>query len=227
VTLTPHQVTMPPLLFSLPREVRDEIYEYVYPCGTYRPVTRSKRRNIDHLGAENNNLALRLVNRQVSVETTIHFYSSSIFLGTLTNLVDFLERIGVCRNLIKRIGLKAAFTKLPRNLPSNYPIYIPPLFKTMNVLPSLQTIEVYVTEANLQTLWPRLSGWTFGRLDSHVEIIVRNRSSRGSLQHPLSDDERQSELRRQIGVWRRAKGAREWKKDKDVHEGHRGSLKDL
>jgi len=67
---TPNRVTKPSPLFSLPREIRDQIYECVYPSRTHLPVTRFIWRNANYLEVEKAIFALRLVNRQISVEAT-------------------------------------------------------------------------------------------------------------------------------------------------------------
>lgn len=167
---------MPLQLISLPREVRDEIYEYVYLSGTYLLVTRFRGRNVNHLEAEKNTLSLRLVNRQISLEATICFHSSSISNKQLLELLYFLRQIGDCRNLIKRIAIEATYLKVTGVFPPGPQVHVLQLFKTMNTLPTLHTIKTQTVEKDMKGIRARLSGWTKDQLDSHVEIVGRNRS---------------------------------------------------
>lgn len=216
---TPNRVTKPSPLFSLPREIRDQIYECVYPSRTHLPVTRFIWRNANYLEVEKAIFALRLVNRQVSVEATFHFYSSSIFYGESFNLLYFLERIGERRELIKWIELKNLLPDPTDDNQDEEEACVSQLFEKINGLPTLQTITIQIIEDDLEGIWARLSGWNIWQVNSHVEIVVRNRSFRDVNRQPLFNDRRHEEVRPNVSIWRRARGATEWRTDEHDHGG--------
>ena len=102
----------PPTFTTLPREIRDRIYDFVWDLGqAVAPsgwssmfIPESLRRSIPFDTVPFDvTLALLQVNHQISAEAVSTFYGKRKFCLNPNNLITFLEGIALHRNLIKDI----------------------------------------------------------------------------------------------------------------------------
>ena len=206
---------MPTNLTQLPLEVRNRIYDFVFPWEKVVPkISPTKCRSLgpetSSWGAAqdpNKILALLLVDHQISAEYTTDFYSKHTFTGQPSDLVAFLQGIGDRRNLVRAVEVQEAeiFTE------ALYKQSMPFLSRILSELPVLRSLKLNMSKANFKPAQSTLSHFGISQLANRVTIKIRN-----SYSMPLV--KRGSRYDRRINVWTRAADGLSWEHERGTEE---------
>ncbi len=156
-------------LTQLPREIRDNIYDFVFTWNEVRPTRL--RRNPRYASVYNDYPhqfpSLLLVNRQISAEAAPLFYGNRVWAGQAAELLCFLEKVGDRRNLIKAVEIRS-FTYL-RPLPC-----MPYLFSVLSSMSALHSVKLHVSGPTFEPAQTQLAAMGLNSLKGQVEVIIHN-----------------------------------------------------
>jgi len=205
---------------QLPREIRDRVYDFVFPGEAVLPVTISRKRRFlkpgppcwkDFSNAEEKTpdeiLALFYVNHQISAEAKVCFYGRHTITGQPSDLLCFIQGIGLCRDLIRNIEIHEAcvFREF------TYRRLMPQLLGKLSTLLHLRSVMVRMSETDFQSAQSRITEFGFGQLDQQVEITIHSFCMR----HIFFDDggalKHHSTSYVTVITWTQAEGSLEWK----------------
>jgi hypothetical protein len=170
--------------FDLPREIRDQIYRYVFECDAVSPCAktsnnrprkrlvfnRTVRRGQRFLPSycPNDVLALLLVNRQISTEAALSFYGNTSFSGTLDDMYFFLKGIGPQRrNMVRTINL-------PPQLYSAEKAAHLRLYNLLLTLQSLRRVQISFSTPDMSIVRKALLNTGVCRLMGIVDFVLYN-----------------------------------------------------
>ncbi len=193
-----------PTFTTLPREIRDYIYELIWESGQivspsgwrsdHLPFLSPKLHPFDSCSADAT-LALLHVNHQISAEAAPVFYGKRTFSSHPRDLASFLTGISLRRHLIKHIEL-SDFKDIPRGW-----------FDLLRSLGGLRSLTISVKYGPFEIARGYLVRLGIYELTNCVDVIVRSEHLE-DLRFPEDDtDKKNSEL---TNAWTRVQGQRRW-----------------
>lgn len=203
----------PPSLNTLPREIRDRIYDFVWDLGRdvslSAPLRIPRKRKFlpfDRFFAKTM-LALLHVNHQISAEAAFTFYGKRVFCSRSKQLLPFLGSIGLRRYLIRDIEVLEApdgSLRLP-----------PQTFDILQTLSSLRSFTIKIRKTSFKTVQNHLVRIGVYKLTGRMDVNVHSERARDISYYELSGSKSIGLLERVIftNTSTCAKGETEWRSE--------------
>ncbi|KAG7004655.1 hypothetical protein G7Y79_00024g056050 [Physcia stellaris] len=193
-----------PSLLSMPLELRNQIYSYIYDNKYATPLTREDGSHLlwSQLFGEPIPLTLLLVNRQISAEAATIFYSKTIFKGTIAQISSFVKGIGAAKaNLLRQIDI-CHWEASPK--PDFFRQLLP--LKNLRVLRVVQPCNDPSCKGDIEAFKQALADTEIVQPSSRIEIelcIMWTNRRADARFHPVN-----------MSVWNCKKGEAEWKEER-------------
>lgn len=204
-------MSLPPFI-TLPREIRDRIYDFVWDLGqevslstplrrtrSSKPGQGRKRKSspFENVAADTI-LALLHVNHQISAEAASTFYGKRIFSVDIQDLTPFIEGIGLRRHLITDINVSDVLEA-----------------KLRQTLSSLRSFTIKVNRQSLRLVQEYLIGIGVYKMTDRIDVTVH---SECAMTLPYGESSGSSSVRLLESVvftntWKWAKGGNGWKSE--------------
>lgn len=192
-----------PTFSTLPREIRDRIYDFVWDLGQTVSPSLSLLRGVydfNNLPADVV-LALLRVNHQISSEAASTFYGKRKFYLSLNLLSPFLEGIALRRHLIKDVEVHDQYN-------FRFPFQTFELFQDMD---ALRSFTMTIKQEPFNIFQERLADSGIYKITDRTEIIVHSERKFAVTCREYGIFTHHMEFVALTNIWTCAKGEREWK----------------
>ena len=177
-----NQIMSSSSFLQLPRELRNKIYDFLFPWETLTPIIDELQ---DHVFLPSRPfgscsapyaeevLALLSVNRQISAEAKENFYRERTFSGEPSQLRDFLRGIGTRSHLVRIVEIKESMALVSPKYSITYAM--PSLVDVLKTLPLLRLIRVLASGKTMKSAQLFMEAYGLDQLAENVGIVICNR----------------------------------------------------
>lgn len=167
----PRRIVMsPPSFTTLPREIRDRIYDFVWDLGrdvslSAPRLTRRKQKIVPFVNfPAETMLALLQVNHQISAEAAPIFYGERVFCSLPELLIPFLGGIGLRQYLLRDISLES---------PNSAWLWLhPQTFEVLQILNSLRSFTMKIRTYSFKQDQDDLVHMGIHKLTNRMDVTV-------------------------------------------------------